>query len=121
MTTTTLTSDLDDVTAGRVVRLAIATAASALFAAIGYEPLRLVTVSVAVAVILVVGGLVAGAGARARKALPVLAVGALFVLLGLYRLFTYGHGSAGIGGAASTAALLAGLGVAYLGVVAARR
>ncbi len=115
-----LSLPLDDATVRRVRLLAVATAASALFALIDYEPLALVTVSAAVAVVLVVAGLVAAAGAQTRRAVPVLAVGAVLVLLGVYRLVTYGHGSAGIGGASSTAALLTGLGIAYLGVLLAR-
>lgn len=115
-----ITGPLDDVTARRVRWLAAATAASALFAPIGYEPLRLVTVSAQVAVILVVAGVLAAAAAQTRRSAPVAVVGAVLLLLGLYRLATYGHGSAGIGGASSTAALLTGLGVAYLGVLAAR-
>jgi hypothetical protein len=112
---------LDEVTARRARWLAVATAASAGFAPIGYEPLRLVTVPVAVAVILVVAGAITAVAARTRRSGLVLAVGAVLLVLGLYRLLTYGHGSAGIGGAASTAALLAALGIGHVGIVLARR
>ncbi len=111
---------LDAVTAGRVRRLAVVTAAAAVFGVISYEPLRFVSVSTPVAILLVLAGALAATGAATRRAAPVLGVAAVLVLLGLYRLATYGHGSAGIGGAASTAALLSGLGVAYLGVLVAR-
>lgn len=116
-----MTEALDDVTARRVLLLAAATAACAVFAAISYEPLRLVGVSAPIAVVLVVAGALAAAGARTRRAMPVLGVGVVLVLLGLYRLVTYGYGSAGIGGASSTAALLTALGLCFLGVLAARR
>lgn len=117
---------LDAVTAGRVRWLAVATAACALFAAISYPQLRLVTVSPTIAVALVVAGILGVVAAQARRNSLVLAVGTALVLLGMYRLATYGHGSAGIGGASSTAALLTGLGVCflglgYLGATAARR
>lgn len=116
----TLATPLDDVTAGHVRRLAVATAASALFAVISYPQLRLVTVSTTIAVVLVVAGILGVVAAQTRRSVLVVVTGAVLVLLGLYRLVTYGYGSAGIGGASSTAALLTGLGIAYLGIMAAR-
>jgi hypothetical protein len=116
-----LTTPLDARSARHVLWLAAATAACALFAPIHYEPLRLVTVSTTVAVILVLAGVLAAVGGRTRRTAVVVAVGAVLVLLGLYRLVTYGHGGAGIGGAASTAALLTGLGLAHLGLAVGRR
>ncbi len=107
---------LTEASARRVTTLAVATAGSAVFAVISYEPLRLVTVSAQVAAVLVVAALLAGLAARRRGTMVVMAVGAVLTVLGVFRLLSYGHGSLGIGGAASTAALLTGLGLAYLGV-----
>ncbi len=111
----------DGATARRARWLAAGTAASAMFAAISYEPLRLVTVSVQLAVVLVVAGVLTAVAAQTRRPVLIAVVGAVLLLLGLYRLATYGYGSAGIGGASSTAALLTALGIAHLGILAARR
>ena len=112
---------MDDATARRARILAAATAASAGFALISYNPLHLVTVSARIAVILLVAGAVTAIGAPLRRTPMVTATGAVLVLLGLVRLLSYGHGSLLIEGASSTAALLAGLGLAHLGIAAARR
>jgi uncharacterized oligopeptide transporter (OPT) family protein len=114
-----LAPGLDDRTARRATLLSAATAAGASFAAIGYQPLKLVTVSATVAVLLLVAGAVTAVGARLRRPVLVAATGSVLVVIGLFRLATYGHGSALIGGASSTAALLTALGVAHLGVLAA--
>lgn len=95
------------------------TAASAVFAVFSYEPLKWVSISGAVAAILVLAGVVAIAAARTARALPFVVIGTVLILLGVYRLVTYGHTSSVIGGSSSTAALLVGLGMSYLGIVAA--
>lgn len=114
-----LTATLDDATAGRVQRLGLATAASALFALIGYEPLHWVDVPVVIAVILVVAGALAVAGARTGRAALAATAGAVLLVLGLVRLVSYGLFSGGLG-SASTAGLLTGLGLSLLGVLLAR-
>ncbi len=111
---------LDDATARRARTLAAATAVSAGFALIHYTPLALVTVSTTAAVVLLVTGALAAAAAQFRQPALLLVSGGVLVLVGLVRLVTYGHGTALIGGASSTAALLTGLGLAHLGLLAAR-
>ncbi len=120
MSTLTELHTLDDATARRAFTLAAATALGAGFTFIHYTPLSLVTVSTPAAVILLVTAALAAAAAQLRRPVLLLASGAVLVLAGLLRLVTYGHGNALIGGASSTAALLTGLGIAHLGLLAAR-
>jgi hypothetical protein len=110
---------MDDATVRRARILAAATAAGAVFALVHYAPLELVTVSATTAVLLLVTGALAAAAAQLRRPPLLLASGALLVLAGLIRLATYGHGTALIGGASSTAAFLTGLGIAQLGILVA--
>ena len=107
---------MDDASVRRAVLVALGTAASSVFALIDYTPLAFVTMpNLAVVILLVAAGLTVAA-ALIRRAEVVVAVGVVLLLLGLVRLMTYGHGSGLIGGQSSTAALLAGLGVALLGI-----
>ena len=84
-------------------------------------PLHFVTVPGLVVVILLVAAAVTAGVAALRRSEVVLGVGAVLLVLGLVRLVTYGHGSGLIGGQSSTAALLAGLGMALLGIGVAAR
>jgi hypothetical protein len=120
MSTLSYLRTMDDATARRARTVAAATAVSAGFALIHYTPLALVTVSGAAAVVLLVTAALAAAAAQLRRPALLLVSGGVLLLVGLFRLVTYGHGTALIGGAASTAALLAGLGLAHLGLLAAR-
>ena len=112
---------MDDRSARRTGLMALATAGSSVFALIDWTPLQLVTVPSIVVAILLVAAAVTAAGAVMRRYEVVLGVGAVLLLLGLVRLVTYGHGSGLIGGQSSTAALLAGLGMALLGIGLAAR
>lgn len=98
----------------RAVRLSAATAACAVFGVIGYDPLKPVPVNAVHAVLLVLLALTAFLGARRGSRGIVLGVGATMIVLAMVRLVTYGYGSDLIGGV-GTAALLTGLGMAYIG------
>jgi len=110
-----LRAGLDDDTRRRTLRLSAVTAASAAFGAIGYDPLKLVPVNAIQAALLVALSIVAFVSARLGSRVAVLGVGAVMIALGLIRLLTYGHGSGLITGGVGTAALLTGLGMAYIG------
>lgn len=99
----------------RALRLSAVTAACAVFAVIGYAPLRLVPVNGIHAALLVGLSIVAFVGARLGSRVAILGVGAVMIVLGLIRLVTYGHGSGLITGGVGTAALLTGLGMAFVG------
>jgi hypothetical protein len=99
--------------------LAGATAAGVVFAAVHYPPLAWVTMPVTVVVLLLVVAAVTAGAARLGRPRVLAVTGGLLLLAGLVRLATYGYNSGVIGGASSTAALLAALGVAHLGVLLA--
>ncbi|WP_427007757.1 Rv1678 family membrane protein [Pseudarthrobacter sp. H2] len=110
---------LDQRTRRRALILSAVTAASAVFALIDYDPLKLVPVNPVQAVVLLVLALIAFAGTVLRLRALLYGVGAVMIVLGLIRLFTYGHGTGLITGSVGTAALLAGLGLAYIGTMLA--
>lgn len=112
---------MDATNARRAALVAVAMAASSVFAVIDWTPLHFVTVPGLVVVILLVAAAVTAGGVALRRSGVVLGVGAVLLVLGLVRLVTYGHGSGLIGGQSSTAALLAGLGMALLGIGVAAR
>lgn len=99
----------------RALKLSAATAACAVFGVIGYDPLKLVPVNAVHAALLVALAIVGLVGARLGSRLAILGVGTVMIGLGLIRLVTYGHGSGLITGGVGTAALLTGLGMAYIG------
>jgi len=106
-----------EVTIRRIWLLAGATGAGVLFAPVHYTPLAWVSMPVTVVVLLLVVGAVTAGAAWLRRPRVLAVTGGLLLVAGLLRLATYGHGSGVIGGASSTAALLAALGVAHLGVL----
>ena len=95
------------------------TAASSIFALISYGPLRLVPVNLLQAMILLALAAVTIIGVALGIRVIPLGVGVVMIVLGLVRLVTYGNGSGLITGGVGTAALLVGLGMAYIGVVSA--
>lgn len=101
----------------RALTLSAVTGATALFGLIGYDPLKLVPVNPVQAVVLVVLALIAFAGTLLGLRSLLFGVGAVMIVLGLIRLVTYGHESWLITGSAGTAALLTGLGMAYIGTM----
>ncbi|WP_211881835.1 Rv1678 family membrane protein [Pseudarthrobacter albicanus] len=110
---------LDQGTRRRALALSAVTAASAVFALIDYDPLKLVPVNPVQAVVLLVLALIAFAGTVLRLRVLLYGVGAVMIVLGLIRLVTYGHGPGLITGSVGTAALLTGLGMAYIGTLLA--
>ncbi|MET4095470.1 hypothetical protein [Arthrobacter sp. UYCu712] len=108
---------LDQGTRRRAVALSAVTAASALFALIDYDPLKLVPVNPLQAVVLLILALIAFAGTVLRLRAVLFGVGVVMIALGLIRLVTYGQGFALIAGSVGTAALLTGLGLALIGII----
>ncbi|MDQ6753327.1 MAG: hypothetical protein M3017_07975 [Actinomycetota bacterium] len=109
---------LDQGTRRRALILSAVTAASAVFALIDYGPLKLVPVNPVQAVVLLVLALIGFAGTMLGSRPILLGVGAVMIVLGLIRLLTYGQWF-GLIGSVGTAALLAGLGMAYIGTMLA--
>ncbi len=103
----------------RTIIVSAVTAASSIFALISYGPLRLVPVNLLQAMILLALATVAIVGVALGIRVIPLGVGVVMIVLGLVRLVTYGNGSGLITGGVGTAALLVGLGMAYIGVVSA--
>ncbi len=95
------------------------TAAGSLFATFDYTPLNFAVVDTRIAVVLLVLAALGALGAVLEQRLLLHGVGSVLLLLGAVRLVSYGHGDGLIGGGSSTAALIAGLGVAFIGVAAA--
>ncbi|MET3923649.1 hypothetical protein [Arthrobacter sp. UYEF20] len=109
---------LDQRTRRRALILSAVTAASAVFALIDYDPLKLVPVNPVQAVVLLVLALIGFAGTTLGSRPILFGVGAVMIVLGLIRLVTYGQWF-GLIGSVGTAALLAGLGMAYIGTMLA--
>ncbi len=109
---------LDQGTRRRALILSAVTAASAVFALIDYGPLKLVPVNPVQAVVLLVLALIGFAGTMLGSRPILLGVGAVMIVLGLIRLLTYGQWF-GLIGSVGTAALLTGLGMAYIGTMLA--
>jgi hypothetical protein len=103
----------------RMWLLAGATAAGVVFAPVHYTPLAWVSMPVTVVVLLLVVAAATAVAARLGRPQVLGVTGGLLLLAGLVRLATYGYSSGVIGGASSTAALLAALGIAHLGVLLA--
>ncbi|WP_354174137.1 hypothetical protein [Arthrobacter sp. UYEF36] len=101
----------------RALTLSALTGATALFGLIDYDPLQLVPVNPAQAVILLVLALIGFAGTMLGSRPILFGVGAVMIVLGLFRLLTYGQ-EFGLGaGSVGTAALLTGLGMAFIGIM----
>lgn len=114
----TARAGLDQRTRRRALILSAVTAASAVFALIDYDPLKLVPVNPVQAVVLLVLALIGFAGTTLGSRPILFGVGAVMIVLGLIRLVTYGQWF-GLIGSVGTAALLAGLGMAYIGTMLA--
>lgn len=114
----TARAGLDQRTRRRALILSAVTAASAVFALIDYDPLKLVPVNPVQAVVLLVLALIGFAGTTLGSRPILFGVGAVMIVLGLIRLVTYGQWL-GLIGSVGTAALLTGLGMAYIGTMLA--
>ncbi|MDJ0354334.1 hypothetical protein [Pseudarthrobacter sp. PH31-O2] len=110
---------LEPETRRRSVALSAVTAASAVFALIDYDPLKLVPVNPAQAVTLLVLALIALTGTLLRLRALLFGVGAVMIVVGLLRLITYGEWFEQTAGSVGTAALLTGLGMAFIGIMLA--
>ncbi|MET3349859.1 UNVERIFIED_ORG: hypothetical protein ABID57_001538 [Arthrobacter sp. UYEF1] len=108
---------LDRGTRRRALMLSAATGATALFGLIDYSPLKLVPVNPAQAVILLVLALIGIVGTMLGLRPILFGVGAVMIVLGLLRLATYGQEFGLIAGDVGTAALLTGIGMAFIGIM----
>ncbi|MDI3212529.1 hypothetical protein [Arthrobacter sp. AL12] len=106
---------LDRRTRRRALTLSAVTGATALFGLIDYDPLKLVPVNPVQAVVLLVLALIGFAGTMLGSRPILFGVGAVMIALGLIRLVTYGQAFGLIAGSVGTAALLTGLGMAFIG------
>lgn len=112
-----LRTGLDRGTRRRALTLSALTGATALFGLIDYDPLKLVPVNPAQAVVLLVLALIGFAGTMLGSRPTLFGVGAVMIVLGLIRLLTYGQEFGLIAGSVGTAALLTGLGMAFIGIM----
>ncbi|GAC1371389.1 MAG: hypothetical protein NVSMB43_07330 [Pseudarthrobacter sp.] len=108
---------LDRGTRRRSLILSATTGATALFGLIDYNPLKLVPVNPAQAVILLVLALIGFTGTMLGSRPILLGIGTVMIVLGLLRLATYGQEFGLIAGDVGTAALLTGIGMAFIGIM----
>jgi len=92
------------------------TALSALFSLLQYTPLQFVTVNPVQAVVLVALGALAALGCALRMPVLVLVAGVTLVVVGLVRLVTYGATIGIVSGPVNAAALMVGLGTAFVAI-----
>ncbi|MET4781485.1 hypothetical protein [Glaciihabitans sp. UYNi722] len=105
-------------TAWRIRGLIVAgfTALSSLFSLLHYTPLQFVSVNLVQALVLVALGALAALGCALRKPVLLLAAGAILIVVGLVRLVTYGATIGIISGSVNAAALMVGLGTAFIAI-----
>ena len=101
---------------GRGLVLAGFTALSSLFALVGYTPLHFVSVNLVQALVLVGLAIVASVGCLMRIPALLLAAGVVFIVFGVLRLFTYGQTIGILSGSVNAAALMVGLGTAFIAI-----
>jgi hypothetical protein len=92
------------------------TALSSLFALLNYTPLQFISVNLVQAIILVGLAILASVGSALRVPAILLAVGTIMIVIGVTRLVTYGHTIGNISGSVNTAALMVGLGTAFIAI-----
>jgi hypothetical protein len=92
------------------------TALSSLFALLNYTPLQFISVNLVQAIILVGLAILASVGSALRVPAILLAVGTIMIVIGVTRLVTYGHTIGIISGSVNTAALMVGLGTAFIAI-----
>lgn len=91
-------------------------ALSSLFALVHYTPLQFVSVNLVQALVLVGLGTLAALGCVLRMPVLLLSAGTILIAIGLVRLVTYGLTSGIISGSANAAALMVGLGTAFVAI-----
>jgi hypothetical protein len=92
------------------------TALSSLFALLHYTPLQFVSVNLLQGLLLVGLAVLAAVGCLLRVPVLLLAAGAILILAGLVRLVTYAHTIGIIAGSVNAAALMVGLGTAFVAI-----
>jgi hypothetical protein len=92
------------------------TALSSLFSMVHYTPLQFVSVNLVQALVLVVLGALAALGCGLRIPVLLLATGAILIVVGLVRLVTDGMTIGIISGSVDAAALMVGLGTAFVAI-----
>jgi hypothetical protein len=92
------------------------TALSSLFALLNYTPLQFISVNLVQGLELVVLAVLAAVGCAMRKSALVLAAGTVLIVVGIVRLVTYGQTLGIISGSVNAAALMVGLGTAFVAI-----
>ena len=110
----------DVVVRRRALWASAATGAGAVFTLVDYTPLNFVVVDGRIAVLLLLLAAVGAVGALLHQKIVMIGVGAILLLLAVFRMVTYGHGDGLVGGGSSTAALFAGLGMIWVGIAMSR-
>jgi len=118
--TTDIPHSADGVVRRRALWASAATGAGALFTLVDYTPLNFVVVDGRIAVVLLLLAAAGATGALLHRTIVLIGVGGVLLLLAVVRLVTYGHGNGLVGGGSSTAALFAGLGLAWVGIAISR-
>ncbi|TDW30854.1 Rv1678 family membrane protein [Cryobacterium psychrophilum] len=92
------------------------TALSSLFALLHYTPLQFVSVNLVQGILLVGLAALAAVGCALRVPVLLLASGTILIVAGLVRLVTYGQTIGIISGSVNAAALMVGLGTAFVAI-----
>lgn len=92
------------------------TALSSLFALLNYTPLQFVSINLVQGLVLVGLAALAAVGCAMRKPVLVLAAGTVLIVVGIVRLVTYGQTLGIISGSVNAAALMVGLGTAFVAI-----
>jgi hypothetical protein len=92
------------------------TALSSLFALLNFTPLQFVSVNLVQGVLLVGLAAVAAVGCALRMPMLLVTAGAILIVAGLVRLVTYAHTIGIIAGSVNAAALMVGLGTAFVAI-----
>jgi hypothetical protein len=92
------------------------TALGSLFSLVHYTPLQFVSVNLMQALVLVVMAALAAVGCALRMPVLLLPTGAILIVVGLVRLVTYGMTIGIISGSVNAAALMVGLGTAFIAI-----
>ncbi|MCZ2404250.1 hypothetical protein IV498_13940 [Paenarthrobacter sp. Z7-10] len=91
-------------------------ALSALFALVHYTPLQFVSVNLVQALVFLGLGTLAALGCALRMPVLLFSAGTILIVIGLVRLVTYGLTIGIISGSVNAAALMVGLGAAFLAI-----